>query len=663
MIPYRITCQRRSRERRDVTLVSLALALVFCVTALPSVAATRSPDDLTELSLEELMNVEVTSVSKKGQPLSQAAAAIFVITQEDIRRSGVTSIPEALRMAPGINVAKVDGNKWAITARGFNDRYSSKLLVLMDGRTLYTPFFAGVYWELQDYALEDIERIEVIRGPGGALWGANAVNGVINIITKKAKDTQGALASTVVGTEEAIGTLRYGGTVGDNFHYRVYGKTFNRDTSYAPGGAHDDWRSGRGGLRADWDLGSHDALTVHGNYSDGRAGDRVTLPRLSAPFGTQSRDEDAGLASQSVLANWTHRFGSQSETQLRLYYDQYRRDSVTIGERVNTYDVDFQHHIGLPFGHDVVWGLGYRLMSDRYRPSTAITLAVPSRDISLYSAFLQDEISLIPDTLSLTLGSKFLHNDFTGFEIQPSARLLWKVTPQHSIWTAISRAVRTPDRFREDATLTVTGTPFGAVRILNNSLDSEHVLAYELGYRGQLHPRLTLDLASFYNQYDRLVFTETVTALTTRYVNNASGHTAGLELAAEWRPFDWWALRPVFTYQQTVIAGPPITSIPTTGREGSSPDHQASLQSRITWGQQWEFDAWYRYVERLTASGVPGYHTLDLRVGWHLSKQLTLDLVGQNLLDKAHPEFRTISGGTQRTEVQRAGFLRLTWHY
>lgn len=663
MNPRRITCQRTSWERRFVTPVGLAIVLAFTMSALPAMAAIRSPEDLTELSLEELMNVEVTSVSKKGQPLSQAAAAIFVITQEDIRRSGVTSIPEALRMAPGINVAKVDGNKWAITARGFNDRYSSKLLVLMDGRTLYTPFFAGVYWELQDYALEDIERIEVIRGPGGALWGANAVNGVINIITKKSKDTQGAMASTVVGTEEAIGTLRYGGTVGDSFHYRVYGKTLNRDTSYAPGGAHDDWRSGRGGLRADWDLGSQDALTVHGNYSDGRAGDRVTLPRLSAPFGTQSQNEDAGPASQSVLANWTHRFGSQSETQLRLYYDQYRRDSVTIGERVNTYDVDFQHHIGLPFGHDVVWGLGYRLMSDRFRTSTAITLAVPSRDISLYSGFLQDEISVVPDTLSLTVGSKFLHNDFTGFEIQPSARLLWKASPQHSIWAGISRAVRTPDRFREDAALTVTGTPFGPVRILNRSLDSERVLAYELGYRGQLHPRVTIDLAAYYNQYDRLIFTETVTALTSRYANNMNGHTAGLEVAGEWRPFDWWALRPALTYQQTVLAGPPMTSIPTTGREGSSPDHQASLQSRITWGPQWEFDAWYRYVERLTAAGVPGYHTLDLRLGWHVSKQLTVDLVGQNLSDKAHPEFRTISGGTQNTEVQRAGFLRLTWHY
>ncbi|MDH4188363.1 MAG: TonB-dependent receptor, partial [Nitrospira sp.] len=333
--------------------------------------------------------------------------------------------------------------------------------------------------------------------------------------------------------------------------------------------------------------------------------------------------------------------------------------------RISTYDVDFQHRLTLPFGHDVIYGLGYRLMSDRFRTSPAFTLADTSRDISLYSAFLQDEISLVPERLSLTVGSKFLHNDYTGFEVQPSARLLWKATPDHSFWTSVSRAVRTPDRFREDATLTVTTVPpFGSsVQSLSRSIASEQVIAYELGYRGQLHPRLTLDLATFYNVYDDLVLTERITNLTSRYANNARGHATGIEVAADWRPFDWWTLRPAFSYQQTVVDGPPITSTPATGRERSTPDHQASLQSRMTWNRQWEFDAWYRYVERLTAVNIPGYHTLDLRLGWHMTGQLTLDLVGQNLLDKAHPEFRTNAGGTQLTEVQRAGFLRLTWRY
>lgn len=655
-----------SRRRHAVrihwrTVAMVALGLAALLRSLSVQAANIEPPtaDLADLSLEELMSIEITSLALKPQRLSESAAAVFVITQEDIRRSGVTSIPEALRMAPGINVARIDANKWAITARGFNDRYSSKLLVLIDGRTIYTPFFAGVYWELQDYALEDIERIEVIRGPGGSLWGANAVNGVINIITKKAKDTQGALASTVVGTEEAIGTVRYGGKAGDDFHYRIYGKGFNRDTSYAPNGAHDDWRNGRAGFRADWQAGSQDVLTIHGNYSDGRAGDFVTLPRLSAPFGTQSQTEDIGLSSRSVLTNWSHRFSQESETQLRFYYDQYRRDSTGIGERIDTYDVDFQHHVLLPFGHDVVWGLGYRLMSDTFRTSQAITMARPARDLSLYSAFAQDEIGLIQDRLLLTLGSKFLHNDFTGFEVQPSARLLWKMTPEHSLWTSVSRAVRTPDRFREDAVLNVTGTPSGPVRVLSNQLNSERVMAYELGYRGSLDAQFMLDLAAFYNAYERLVFTQTLTSTTSQYANNASGHAAGIEVAGEWRPFAWWTLRPAFTYQQTVVSRSPLI---TSATEGTTPDHQASLQSRITW-EQWEFDAWYRYVERLRSGTIPGYHTMDVRLGCHVTKRLTLDLVGQNLLDKAHAEFRTTAGGTQFTEVQRAGFLRLTWRY
>ncbi len=274
------------------------------------------PADLTEFSLEELVNIEVTSVSKKGQPLSHSAAAIFVISQDDIRRSGVTSIPEALRMVPGLNVAKLDGNKWAITARGLNDRYANKLLVLIDGRTVYSPVFAGTYWELQDYVLEDIDRIEVIRGPGGSLWGANAVNGVINVVTKKAKDTQGLLASTVAGPEEDIGTVRYGGKVGADLHYRAYGKYFNRDTTYnSPAGAHDDWRNGRGGLRADWTASSRDDVTVQGDYSDAQIGQRQTLATLTSPF-SRTVDEDGSLSSHNLLTRWTHRLEGGSETAL-----------------------------------------------------------------------------------------------------------------------------------------------------------------------------------------------------------------------------------------------------------------------------------------------------------------------------------------------------------
>ena len=662
MTPPRNTGRRTPRNCLRDVLMGWILVVMLTTTTAPAVATTGSLEDLTELSLEELLNVEVTSVAMKAQPVAKTAAAIFVITQEDIRRSGVTSIPEALRMAPGVNVARVDGNKWAISARGFNDRYSSKLLVLMDGRTLYTPFFAGVYWELQDYALEDIERIEVIRGPGAALWGVNAVNGVINIITKKSQDTQGVLASTVVGTEDVIGTARYGGNIGEDFHYRLYVKGFNHETSYAQGGAHDDWRAGRGGVRADWNLSPHDSLTIHGHYSDGRMGERSDNPRLSPPFGSQLRDQDVTVSSHSLLANWTHRFAGGSESTLRMYYDQYRRDAISIGERVNTYDIDFQHRLPLPFGHDVVWGLGYRLMSDRFRTSSVLTMADTARDLNRYSAFIQDEITLLPDRLFLTLGSKFLHNEFTGFEVQPSGRLLWMVTPHHSLWTSVSRAVRTPDRFREDTVLNVAGTPFGPIRIVGNTqLRSERVLAFEGGYRGQMHPRLTVDVVGFYTIYDRLIYSQSIGGFppASQYANNAEGHTTGVEVAAEWRPLDWWALRPAFTYQHIMVSASPLVFYETAG---ATPRHHTSLQSRMTW-KDWEFDAWYRYVDRIADLDIPGYHTVDLRLGWHIIAQLDLDLVGQNLLDPHRLEFSSRSGGTRVTEVQRAGYLRLTWHY
>ena len=655
------------RNRARFTL----MAIITMLTAEPSLtlaaqadAPPHLPADLTELSLEELMSVEVTSVSKKGQPLSQSAAAIFVITQDDIRRSGVTSIPEALRMVPGLNVAKIDGNKWAITARGLNDRYANKLLVLIDGRTVYSPVFAGTYWEPQDYVLEDIDRIEVIRGPGGSLWGANAVNGIINVVTKKSKDTQGLLASTVAGPEEGIGTVRYGGKVGSDLHYRAYGKYFNRDTTYnSPAGAHDDWRAGRGGFRADWTASSRNEVTVQGDYSDARIGQRQTLATLTSPF-SRTVDEDGSLSSHNLLTRWTHRLEGGSETALQLYYDSYRRDTVSLGERVHTYDADFQHRFSLPLHQEIVWGLGYRLTSDRFRNSANTIVLKEARDISLYSAFLQDEIKLLPDRLSLTIGSKLLHNDYTGFEVQPSARLLWQAAKAHTFWTAVSRAVRTPDRFRENSTLNVTGTGAGFVKVQgNDQLQSESVMAYELEYRTTPFEQLSLDIATFYTHYDHLTYSSTVNSLTSRYANNASARTSGVEAAADWRPVEWWSLRPALTYFQATMLGATPQTAGTAAQAGSTPERQLSLRSRINMRHNLEFDAWLRYMDRLRDLDIPSYTTLDLRLGWHATKNLTLDLVGQNLLDPHHPEFSTRAGGTQLTEVQRSVFIRLTWQY
>lgn len=656
-------------HRGRVALFSIGLTLLTGSSLFP-VQMARAVEDLTQLSLEDLMEVKITSVAKKAQAVSQTAAAVFVITQEDIRRSGVTSIPEALRMVPGLHVAKVDGNKWAITARGFNGRYSNKLLVLMDGRTVYTPTFSGTYWEIQDTVLEDIDRIEVIRGPGGSLWGANAVNGVINIITKKAGNTQGMLASAVAGTEETITTLRYGGTIGESLSFRVYGKAFARDTAYATTGAHDDWRAARSGFRADWRAGAQDALTFQGDYMQGRAGQRQYLPNLGVPFGTITPVNDAALQSHHALGRWSHQLTTGGETQLQLYFDSYARDEPSFRDHVDTYDLDFQHRLAPIGSHEITWGAGYRLMEDRFQNSTVTQITPHARGISLYSGFLQDEITLVPDQVKLTLGSKILHNDFTGVEIQPSARVLWNVTPSQTLWAALSRAVRTPDRFREDGTLNILQTFSGTRRQLPNpNLAAEKVASVEVGYRGTFGDRVSVDLATFYNSYTDLISSATINSLLSQYANASSGQTYGVELAADWRITDWWTLRPAFTYMQSRLTGPGSSG---DGGQGSTPDHQLSIRSRMNLPYQAEFDAWLRWVDHLdslrasTSDGggmVSSYTTLDLRLGWRPMPGLTVDVIGQNLLSAYHREYVTQAGGFQNTDVQRAGLIRITWHY
>ncbi len=419
-----------------------------------------SNTDLTELSLEELMSVEVTSVSKKKQKFSESAAAIFVITQEDIRRSGVTSIPEALRMVPGIQVARGSNNQWNISSRGFNERFTNKLLVLIDGRTLYNPLFAGVTWETQDTMLEDIERIEVIRGPGGALWGVNAVNGVINIITKHAQDTQGLLVSGVAGTEEGIVSIRQGGSHGSDFQYRLFAKYFNRDTSFNAMGAHDDTRMFRSGFRTDWQPATQDHVMVQGELYTGDSGQQSTVATTPTfPFGFTTGNEDLEMSGGHVLTRWEHTWDSGSDMALQFFYDRYERTENTIKATIDTFDLDFQHRFGFFGNQELLWGLEYRYWVDDLKNTAGISVFPDSETFDLLSGFLQDEITLIPDTLIITIGTKLSHNDFTGFEYQPSGRFLWKPIDGHSIWGAVSRAVRVPSGLEDKSLLTFHQTP------------------------------------------------------------------------------------------------------------------------------------------------------------------------------------------------------------
>ncbi len=652
-------------------MILVALSIFFLWFPSISVASEEVVvDDFTQLSLEALMNVEVTSVSKRKQKLSGAAAAIFVITQDDIRRSGVTSIPEALRMVPGVQVARLDGNKWAVSARGFNSRFSNKMLVLIDGRNLYNSFFAGTIWEVTDTILEDIERIEVIRGPGGTLWGVNAVNGVINIITKNSQNTHGGLVTALGGSEEAIGGVRYGGQVGQDLHYRLFAKGFNRDTYFNQAGAHDDWRMLRGGFRTDWDMDEKNTFMTEGAIYDGDAGQRVVFPTLVAPSFSRTVDEDIRMTGGHLLFQWDHEISQDSDMAFKFFYDRFQREETAIKITIDTLDWEFQHRFALPFEQDIVWGLGHRYWMDDYRTSFAVAPTPQEKSFHLFNGFIQDEVSLLDDTVKVTLGSKLSHNDFTGWEVQPSGRLLWQPVSEHAWWVAGSRAVRVPSRAANSGTLVLPPNPptlTVPVQITGNQrLGPESLIAFEFGYRLAPIPEATFDVTAFYNLYDNLLATKrvAVTPLPTfQFVNNEEARTHGVEVATNLQVLDFWQIRGAYTYLNIDIdTESGALGLPDTEEDGS-PHHQASIRSIVSLPHDVELDSWLRYVASLQSASIPSYWELDLRVGWKPWKNVELSLVGQNLLDKHHPEMASSFLQTQATEIQRSMYGKITWGF
>ena len=552
---------------------ALLIIMLLCSMTGGAKAAVSVSTDLTELSLEELMNIEITSVSKKPERLADAAAAIFVITQEDICRSGATSIPEALRMVPGINVARIDSNKWAVTSRGFNGRFANKLLVLIDGRSVYTPSFSGVHWEVQDTLMEDVDRIEVIRGPGATLWGANAVNGVINIITKHTADTQGGLITMGAGTEElGFGGVRYGTDMGETTFGRFYVKGFRRDESVHTTGenAGDDWDMLRGGFRLDSLLCDRASVTVQGDIYQGTINQTLHLPTFSGPSFNKSVEDKAEFEGWNLLTRWQHTLSSTSDFTLQTYYDRTESDEFAYGDIRDTFDIDLQHQFAVYERHKVIWGLGYRYTHDDFKNSDILRFDTVSRSDELFSAFVQDKITIMEDCLWLTIGSKFEHNDYTGYEIQPNARLFWTPHTDHKLWASVGRAVRTPSRAEDDVYFINIGfpdttiPPFSGVVttfIGDRNYESEELLAYELGYRFVPESHLSLDMSIFYNDYDNLRSPEEETIeprdlmgqypyleQPVRFDNELKGKAYGLELAAVWQVADWWRWDMAYSY-------------------------------------------------------------------------------------------------------------------
>ncbi|BCG64002.1 MAG: iron complex outermembrane recepter protein [Methyloprofundus sp.] len=666
------------------SLLKQLMAALVCYLYLSS--AYSAQDELLDLSVEDLLNVEVISVSKKAKSLNDSPAAIFVISQNDIQRIGATSIPEALRLAPGIDVARIDANKWAVSARGFNGRFANKLLVLIDGRNAYTRAFAGVYWENQDVMLEDVERIEVIRGPGATLWGANAVNGVINIITKHSADTQGGLLVAGAGNQEqGFGAFRYGGELNKNTTARAYVKGFkvNENTNEMGANAGDDWGKVQSGFRMDSQATPNDAITLQGDAYYSNINQYSIVPQTAAPY-QNSFNEDIESFGGNLLVRHQHTFSSTSDYSLQVYYDFYQRDEFYLKETRHSLDIDFQHRFALLGWNDIVWGVGYRYNHDDFRSSYITTLTPPSRNDQLFSAFIQDEITLIDNTLWLTLGSKFEHNDYSGFEAQPTARLMWAPHYQHRLWASISRAVRTPSRAEQNMNLlqrVVAPQPLPffpyaspAVEVMLNGNDqytSEEVLSYEIGYRTTLIENVSIDLTAFYNNYSHLrsidvgtlSFNGSNLVQPLQFNNDSSAQTYGFEIATVWQMLNWWRWDANYSLLKMHFNNQGAAA-----QTGISPQQQVSLRSAVSPLPNVDLDVFFRYVDSTATIGFLGgvisdYVSMDIRLAWRPVDSLELSLVGQNLLSAHHLEYRQESAFTTPTEIDRGVYGKLAWHF
>ncbi len=608
---------------------------------------------LKKMNVEDLMNVEVYSASRYMEPVQASPTATFVLTAEDLRRAHVTSIPEALRLVPGVQVARVDANKWAVSMRGFNSREANKLLVLMDGRSIYDPLFSGMLWESQDVMLEDVDRIEVIRGPGGTLWGANAFNGIINIITKNSADTQGGLLALTGGTEEHhIIAGRYGWQPADHQSVRVYLKGYQRDEGYsdiAP--PYDASSMLRGGFRWDWNGKDGDALRVSGDVFKADAGDRED-PTLV---------QDVYHRGHNIMTRWNRQISDGDALQAQLYYDRVTYDGLGFAQRRDTWDLELQQSLQLGARQFVVWGGGWRLMHDHTQSAVGLAGLVdvlpPSRHDDIRDVFAQDTIELWPAKLHLVAGLKYEHTDYASAAWLPNLRLSFTPSATQTWWAAVSKATRVPSRLESDLTF------FGTVRP-GDTFNAEHVRAYELGQRMVLSPRLGYDLAVFYNRYTDLRSSEQGGL---QVANLMQGHSYGAELALRWEPVERWRLDAAYTFLKMGLGlDASSTSDPgATGFiEGLAAKHQASLHSVFDLTKAVDFDATLRYVGALSSLDFPDYTELDLAVAWHPRADLELSVVGQNLLHAHHPEQDfAFSGSGMYTETQRGVFARFALQF
>lgn len=655
----------------------LLMATLVLVLPIPS---TASEDDMFDMELTSLMEMEITSAGRKSQNSFDVPAAVYVIDQNKLQRSGVTTIADALRLVPGLHVGQSHSNRWAIGSRGFNGHFSNKLLVQIDGRSVYTPSYSGVYWSTQNVVLEDIERIEVIRGPGATLWGANAVNGIINIITKKASETQGTLMSIGTGNHEKfMGTVRYGTKLNENSHGRFYATHHDRSAfkfSNTDSEAHDAWAISSAGFRLDGKAGSEKNWSLQGNGYVGENEQQVEglwLPGLSYPIPYADEIDTKGV---NINGTWEHILSDTGSWIVQAYYDYTSRDEVFTNEAIHhTLNLDFQHRFQWKTDHDIVWGLGYRLIKDDFGSTFQTSFTPDSQTYNLVSAFFQDEMALKNDEFRLIVGAKLEYNDYTHMEIQPNLRLLWKPDETQRVWIAVSHAVRTPARMERTGTITIAfiPTPFGTQHLTldgSSGFDSEKMIAWESGYRYAPTSTFSFDAALFYNDYWDLMVTLPKDDFSGNYYfsNSMEGYSYGVELSSEWHPNEWLETELNYSYinmnmdrdgyEQKLI-------------EESAPTHQISLRVGFNILKTLQLNLWGRYTDEIkfaqfdeseASQSIDAYVGLDANLKWYPMENVEVTLVGQNLLDREHIEFIT-DANISTVEVERSFYTKLTWKF
>lgn len=635
--------------------------------------------DITGTTLSELMNMKISSLSKRSERFLDAPASVFVITGDEIRRSGVTSIPEALRLAPGVEVARRNANSWKISIRGFNNDIANKLLVLIDGRSSYSPLYAGVFWDVQDTLLEDIARIEVISGPGGTLWGANAVNGVINIITKSSKDTVGGFTEQGAGKEElAIASVRYGGKISENATARAYVKYNKRDNTEINGSeeAYDQTQKGQGGFRIDWD-NAVNTYTFQGDVYSGDAQglfiNDFTLGTLPGP----SYEDRLEISGANLLGRWEHKFSRFNSMRLQSYLDYTSRDVPgAYKEERHSFDIDFQNNILLGRIHNLVWGVGTRVTRDDI-VSTLFSRFEPENETDrTFSTFIQDKITVWEDRFFITLGSKFEHNDYSGNEVQPNARFSWTPDSDQIYWASISKAVRIPSRLDRDLQLNVplqdpsNASPIYVTVNGNKEFDSEELIAHETGWRSQIHESLSIELALFYNEYDHIQTIEPESpvintapifyvVLPNHIANGMKGYSSGGTLVLQWQPREHWRVR----FQSGYLDFNLNSKAGSTDRNrleivGDSPRTQHALHSFVDFHNNVSLYTGIRYVADLERHDISDYKALDTSISWTLQRKMTMSLTLQNL-NGDHVEY--FEGGTN--EMERRIYAKVDYRF